>query len=190
VANLADRVVVSDGTTFDLALDRISLLDGQWALQRDACAVVIAERQPRASLIASLRAQFAQVEVVSLPPGLDDESRLVRALAEALPRSLHEWCLVASVTDGSAIPAGLVNALFRRREGVEAVVAREAARGTAFRLGLFHRSLLPKVVVALDGDASPARRVATLGPVRELRLAPGHPRRLDASRPPAQNAPR
>jgi hypothetical protein len=178
VASLADRVVVSDGATFDLALDRISLLDGQWALQRDACAAAIAGPQLLPSLVASLRAQFTQVEVVAVPPDPDDDRYLLRALANALPRSTHEWCLVASAYGGS-IPAGLVNAMFRRREGVEALVARDPSGGPGFRLGLFHRGLLTKVAAALDGDRSRPPILAALGPVRELRLstaAAGPPR--------------
>jgi hypothetical protein len=168
VAGLADRVVVSDGANFDLALERISLVDGQWALQRDACAVAIADPRLLPSLVASLRLQFTQVEVIAIADDSDDWD-VVRALGTALPRSLHEWCLVASVRGGS-VPAGLVNAMFRRREGVEAVVAPDPSSGRGFRLGLFHRGLLPRVVTALDGDSSVARSLATLGPVRELRL--------------------
>jgi hypothetical protein len=72
---------------------------------------------------------------------------------------------------GGSVPAGLVNAMFRRREGVEAVVARDPSGGRGFRLGLFHRGLLPRVAGALDGDPSRARSLAALGPIRELRLA-------------------
>jgi hypothetical protein len=189
VTSLADRVVVSDGATFDLALHRISLLGGQWALQRDACAVVIADSPPVPSLVGSLRAQFTQVEIVAVSSAPADERQVLSALSEALPRSLHEWCLVASAP-GCAIPAALVNAMFRRREGVETVVARDPSVDQTFRLGLFHRGLLPKLVAAVDGASSPARSLATLGQVRELRLAPGDRRRLDTSRPRAQKAPR
>jgi hypothetical protein len=175
VANLADRVVVSDGASFDLDLERISVLDGQWALRRDACAVVVddASQESGASppatepVDASLRAQFTQVEAVGVPASRDDGRGLLAALAEALPRSNHDWCLVAP-RHGGAIPAGLVNALFRSREGVEAVLVRDASGGPRCRVGLFHRGLLPRVEVALDGDPSRAPGLAALGPVREL----------------------
>jgi hypothetical protein len=169
VASLADRVVVSDGSAFDLALDRISLLDGHWALRRDACAVAFADARRLPSLVASLRAQFTQVEAVAVADELGDDWDLVRALAAALPRSLHEWCLVAS-GGARSVPAGLVNALFRRRDGVDAVVARHPSDGPGFRLCLVHRGLLPRIIAALEGDPPPARSLAALGPVRELLL--------------------
>ncbi len=175
VADLADRVVVSDGSTFDLDLERISVLDGQWALRRDACAVVVDEAflagGPPAPgtepVYASLRAQFTQVEAVGVPASRDDGRGLLTALAEALRRSSHEWCLVAP-RHGGAVPAALVNALFRRRAGVEAVLVRDTSGGPGLPVGLFHRGLLPRVEVALDGDPSRAPGLAALGPVREL----------------------
>jgi hypothetical protein len=168
VADLADRVVVSDGVTFDLDLRRISLLDGQWALQRDACAIVVGSL-PDERLVESLRAQFTRVEIVAAPTGPDDDRRLLEALAEALPRSSHDWCLVVSAR--GSIPAGLVNAMFRRREGADAVVARGASGAPVVQAGLFHRSLLPRVVAALDGGPSRVPSLAALGTVRELVLA-------------------
>jgi hypothetical protein len=168
VASLADRVVVSDGATFDLDLGRISLVDGQWALQRDACAVVLDGSEP---LVASLRTQFTQVETVSAPGVTGEDRRLLNALAEALPRSKHDWCLVASVRGGS-VPAGLVSAMFRRREGVEAVVARGSMGEPGSVVGLFHRGLLPRVVAALDANPSRVPSLAALGRVRELVAPP------------------
>jgi hypothetical protein len=177
LASLADRIVVSDGASFDLDLERISLLDGQWALRRDACAVVVAEEgasPPEATceaLLASLRAQFTQVEARATPAGADDGRAFLSALAEALPRSNHDWCLVAPLGSG-AISAALVNALFRRREGVEAVVVSATSSGPRLPVGLFHRGLLPRVEAALDAGPSRAPRLAALGLVRELALAP------------------
>ncbi|HSP91026.1 MAG TPA: hypothetical protein VLN08_08970 [Vicinamibacterales bacterium] len=169
VASLADRVVVSDGTDFDVPLDRISLLDGQWALLREACAVVIADTPPHPSLLASLRAQFTQVEIAEAPHDSDDDRRLLRALATALPRSASEWCLLVWGQAGSAT-AGTVNALFRRREGVEAVVASGSSVDAADQLGLFNRVLLPKVVAALERAQAPVRSLSDLTRVRQLRI--------------------
>jgi hypothetical protein len=175
VASLVDRVVVSDGESFDLDLERISLCDGAWALRRDACAVVVAEEasseRGAESLLASLRAQFTQVETTALldPPG--EERRWLAALAAALPRSHHDWCLVAPPL-GGALPAATVNALFRHREDVEAVVARERPEAARFPVGLFHRGLLARVVAALDGSPSHIAALAALGKVRELDWAP------------------
>lgn len=181
VACLADRVVVSDGTDFDLPHDRVTLLDGQWALQRQASAVVIADTPPHPSLLASLRAQFAQVEIVEAPQTPDDERRLLRVLAAALPRSASEWCLVVSGRAAS-VPAGLVNAMFRRREGVEAILASGQPGDPAGRIGLFNRVLLPKVVAALDGAQTHARSLSELSRVRDLRF--GHAPSPVASRAP------
>lgn len=175
VAGLVDRMVVSDGESFDLDLERLSLLDGAWALRRDACAVVVAdEASPERgaeSFLASLRAQFTQVETVALvdPPG--EGRRWLSALAAALARSRHDWCLLAPPL-GGALPAAFVNALFRHREEVEAVVARERPEAAGFRVGLFHCRLLARVVAALDGSPSHIAELAALGKLRELDWAP------------------
>jgi hypothetical protein len=171
VARLVDRVVVSEGSGFDLPLDRISLLDGEWALQREASAVAIADGPLSSALLASLRAQFTRVEVVDRARRDPNDRGAPEALAAALAGPAGDWCLV--VWGGSGpVPAGLVNALFRRREGVDAVVARAPAPSSAVRLVLVRHSLLPGIVSALDGAASP---LVALGSVRELRLAPERP---------------
>jgi len=168
VADLVDRVVVSDGSGFDLPLDRVALLDGQWALQREACAVVMADTPPGPSVLASLRAQFTQVEVACVPVRAGENGGLMRALAIALTRSVHDWCLVVRA-GASSVPAGTVNAMFRRRAGVEAIVAREASPCAPEPLVLVHRNLLPRIAGALlEGTASPAPSLSTLGKVREL----------------------
>lgn len=169
VADLADRVVVSDGSDFDLPHDRISLLDGQWALQREACAVVIADIPPHPSLLASLSAQFTQVEIVEAPRDPDVDRRLLRVMAAALPRSASEWCLIVSGRAAS-VQAGLVNALFRRREGVEVVLACGSSGDFTDQVGLFNRVLLPNVVAVLEGARPHVRSLADLTRVRELRI--------------------
>lgn len=162
VASLADRVVVSDGLDFDLSLDRISLLDGQWALQREACAVVVARAVPHAPVLESLRAQFTQVEIVCVPIDSDDDRGMLRAVALAVSRSAHETCLVVQGPTG-AVPAGLVNAMFRRLDGVETVVARDPAGVPAGRFVLVRRSLLPGIAAALEGAPSAGRGLSALG---------------------------
>ena len=171
VASLADRVVVSDGTDFDLPPDRISLLDGQWALRREACAVVVADKPPHHSLLASLRAQFTQVETAEATTEPGDHRSPLRGLASALPRSACEWCLVVWGADSSA-PAGLVNALFRRREGVEAILASGPSRDPAGRIGLFHRRLLPAIAAARGGPEPNVRDLSEIARVRDLRVGP------------------
>jgi molybdopterin-guanine dinucleotide biosynthesis protein A len=42
VRRYADRIVVSDGSGFDLALDRIKLVDGKWTLLEKATAIIMA----------------------------------------------------------------------------------------------------------------------------------------------------
>jgi hypothetical protein len=175
VADLADRVVVSDGSSFDLDLERICVLDGQWALRRDACAVVVAAEEQNPSpkamlepLLASLRAQFTQVEIAAAPAGRADG--LLGALAAALPRSSHDWCLVHSSCRGP-LAAGYVNALFRRREDVEAVVMRDDSAGSRLPTGLYHKDLLSRVHAGLDADPPRTPGLGSLGRVRELALA-------------------
>lgn len=179
VAHLVDGVVVSDGTGFDLDLERISLVDGAWALRRDACAVVVEDAAAGPSpssattrwLAASLHARFAQVETAALPLARDDEGRHLSALVGALPRSRHDWCLVAPAL-ADPFPASHVNALFRHREGVDAVLLHHGSHATDFPVGLFHRRLLPRLVAALEGEVGCARSLAVLGATRKLTLAP------------------
>lgn len=171
VANLVDRVVVSDGSGFDLPLERIALLDGQWALRREACAVVVmADTPPAPSVLASLRAQFTQVEVASVPSRDRGHRGLLRALAIALGRSAHDWCLVVR-TGGAPIPAGAINAMFRRRAGAEAIVARGPSPHASDTGVLAHRGLVPRVAAALRGTASPAPSLSAIAKVTELPLA-------------------
>jgi molybdopterin-guanine dinucleotide biosynthesis protein A len=42
VRKYADRIVVSDGSNFDLSLDRIKLADGKWTLLEKATAIILA----------------------------------------------------------------------------------------------------------------------------------------------------
>jgi len=42
VKKYADRIVVSDGSTFDFDLDRIKLIDGRWTMQAQATAIIMA----------------------------------------------------------------------------------------------------------------------------------------------------
>ena len=42
VKKYADRIVVSDGSSFDFDLDRIKLIDGRWILQTQATAIIMA----------------------------------------------------------------------------------------------------------------------------------------------------
>jgi hypothetical protein len=171
VADLVDVVVVSDGAGFDLPLDHLALLDGQWALRRDACLVVLGGTSSRAPDLAPLRAQFTQIEFVEVPADPDTDRVLLRALAVASTRSACDWCLVASPAARS-IPAGIVNAMFRRRTGVDAVVARDSSDPSLPMLVLANSSVLHRVAGTLGGNASPAPGLFELGRIRELRMAP------------------
>jgi hypothetical protein len=170
VAHLADRVVVSDGRSFDLDLDRISVVGGHWVLRREACAVVVVgdegrSEADRAAALqrtrASLEPQFDRVLVASggLAQGLD-------RLSSPEPSGPHEaWCLVAPpLADG--VPPALVNALFRRRSGVDVVVAATRAGRREVCLALCRRPLLPRVIAA---HAAGARSVGALGDRLRLR---------------------
>ncbi len=42
VKKYADRIIVSDGSSFDFDLDRIKLIDGRWILQTQATAIIMA----------------------------------------------------------------------------------------------------------------------------------------------------
>jgi len=42
VKKYADKIVVSDGSSFDFDLDRIKLIDGKWIIQRQATAIIMA----------------------------------------------------------------------------------------------------------------------------------------------------
>jgi molybdopterin-guanine dinucleotide biosynthesis protein A len=42
VKEYADRIVVSDGSSFDFDIDRIKLVDGKWTIQEKATAIIMA----------------------------------------------------------------------------------------------------------------------------------------------------
>lgn len=190
MAPLADRVVVSDGRSFDLDLDRISIFEGQWALRRAACAVVIdgaGDRRPfddgealRATR-ASLEAQFDRV--VAAPGAVAQGAPPVptATLAE-LP---EDWCLVTPPMAGG-VPPGLVNALYRRREEIDVVVGVTRSAGRDLRLALCRPELLPEVIDGLGRGAEGLAALADRWAARELRLPPTGPRA--GSRPPIATA--
>ncbi|HSL16619.1 MAG TPA: hypothetical protein VLB51_01815 [Methylomirabilota bacterium] len=178
VAHLADRVVVSDGRSFDLDLDRISVVAGQWALRREACAVVIggADDRPGADRDAALRrtvtSLVAQFDRVVVRPETADRSDLAGAAA-ALPDLPDTWCLVTKPVAGGISP-GLVNAMFRRRAGIDVVVAVTRSEGRNVDLALCRRELVAEVVAALGRGVGAAAALGDRCAVRELRPeAPG-----------------
>jgi hypothetical protein len=176
VAHLADRVVVSDGRSFDLDLDRLAVVDGRWVLRRDACAVVIdgldcggateriaAVRRTR----TSLEPQFDRIEV---GPGSSDPS--ARVWAESVAAHLEqEWCFVVPPMAGGA-PPGLVNAMFRRRLEMDVVVAKIRAGGLDLGLALCRRRLLPEVMTTLGRGPGAVADLSGRCAVRVLRLTP------------------
>lgn len=194
VAHLADRVVVSDGRSFDLDLDRISVVDGQWALRRDACAVVVegAGGRHQAGLSAALRRTRAslepQFERVVVGPGTPGRS--ARWGAEPFPADLrHEWCLVTPPVVGG-VPPGLVNALFRRRAEADVVVGVNRSAGRDACLALCRRTLLSEVIASLGQGVGVAAALGDRCVVRELRLgASGSESGLERLPAPAQRAP-
>lgn len=170
VAHLAERVVVSDGRSFDFDLDRISVVDGQWAFRREACAVVIeaAAACREADCAAALRQTRSSLEPQfdRVVDGLGSVSELAASVSD-LP---DVWCLVTPPLAGG-IPPGVVNAMYRRRVEVEAVVAVIRSEGRDVCLVLCRRQLLPEVVASLRRGPD---SVVTLGDrcaVRQLRLS-------------------
>lgn len=174
VAHLADRVVVSDGRSFDLDLDRISVVDGQWVLRREACAFVVDDAGGRhqADLSAALRRtrtslepQFARVVV-----GPGTAGRRTQWGAEPVPAGLpHEWCLVTPPMAGG-VPPGVVNALFRRRAEADVVVAVTRSEGRDAYLALCRRRLLPEVIAAVGRGVGAVTALGDRCATRELRL--------------------
>jgi len=173
VAHLADWEVASDGRSFDLDLDSICVVDGQWALRRDACAVVVDDAEGRVETDrtvalrgtrASLEPQFARVVV---GPRTGDRSA-VSWLATVSPDPPHEWFFVAPAT-AAGVPAGLVNAMFRRRVGVDVVVAVTRSHGQEVSVALCSRGLLQAVIAALGRGAGAVAALTGRCTVRELR---------------------
>lgn len=172
-AHLADGVVVSNGRSFDLELDRISVVDGQWALRREGCAIVIdgADDLGRADRGAALRRTLAslapQFDRVVVRPGTAGWHAAPEPAA-ALPDRPEAWAMVTPPVAGG-IPPGLVNAMFRRRAGVDAVVATIRSAGRNAHLALCRRELLPEAVAAVGRGADAAVALGARCAVRELR---------------------
>jgi hypothetical protein len=173
-AHLADGVVVSDGCSFDLELERISVVDGQWALRREACAIVIdggAEGRWGTDVDAALRRTLAslapQFDRVLVRPGTVGRHALPEPAA-ARPDHPEAWVLVTPPVAGG-IPPGLVNAMFRRRSGVHAVVATIHPAGLDVSLALCRRELLREVIAALGRTPGAAADLGDRFSVRELR---------------------
>jgi len=150
VAHLADRVVASDGRSFDLELDRISVVDGRWVLRRDAWAVVTAtdDGRPGADLAigrtrASLEPEFDRVLV-----GAEDHGRARAGVPwTAEPGPPPEWFLVTPPL-AHGVPPGLVSALFRQRMAADVVVATFCELGRETGLALCRRERLREVIAA------------------------------------------
>ncbi len=179
VAHLAERVVVSDGRSFDLDLDRISVVDGQWALRRETLAVVVGGVGDRrdGGRAAALRRTWA-----SLGPQFD---RIVAGAGAAAagpfpapptgpPESPGEWCLVTLPLAGG-VPPGLVNAMFRRRAGVDVVVALTGADDVHGCLALCRRGLLPEAISAIRLGSRAEAALRAHHTVRTLRWAAAGP---------------
>jgi hypothetical protein len=151
VAHLVDRVVVSDGCSFDLELDRISVVNGRWVLRRDAWAVVTAtdDGRPGADLAigrtrTSLEPEFDRVLV-----GAEDHGRTragVPWTAESGPPP--EWFLVTPPL-ANGVPPGLVGAMFRQRTAADVVVATFREMAGEADLALCRRALVPEVMAAV-----------------------------------------
>jgi molybdopterin-guanine dinucleotide biosynthesis protein A len=173
VEHLTDITVVSDGHGFDLPLDSLSVVDGQWTVRRAATALVLAGAvdgpgargkgpaggDPGAAtrrLVEHLRHQFHRVVVDSREPWvntLPGVERLLRssgpgslgALATCMERGPDAWTLVVPV-NGDGAPPGLVTAMFRRTAGVDAVVSGPPGQPL---LGWYHRRVVPALADAL-----------------------------------------
>lgn len=184
VAHLADQMVVSDGRSFDLDLDRISVVDGQWALRREASAVVIDAAWGGPDRTAALHRTRASLEL--------QFARVVdgRGSAGDLADLRAEWCLVTQpMVHG--VPPGVVNALYRRRANAEVVAAVIRSEGRDVHLGLCRRRLLPEVIAAVGRGPGAMAALGGCRVVRELRLdAAGSGSALERPQVCPQEAPR
>jgi hypothetical protein len=174
VSHLADRVVVSDGRSFDLDLDRISVVDGRWVLRREACAVVIdgIGNGGATERIAALRRTRTTLEPhfdrVEVGPARLGQS--ARAWSESAAADLpHEWCFVTPPV-ASGVPPDVVSAMFRRRTEMDLVVAGIRTEGLDVSLALCRRRLLPDVLAALDPGPGALAALGERYAVTELRL--------------------
>jgi len=184
VAHMADHVVVSDGRSLGLQLDRISVVDGRWVLRREACAVVIGTDDGRPGTDRAVRRTRA-----SLEPEFDrvlvgtEDHVCARA---TVPRTgvfdpPQEWYLVTPpLVHG--VPPGLVNALFRQRSAADVVVAtfRELCGETG--LVLCRRELLREVIATGVWSVDALRALGDDRGGRALRWEPPDPFATQESR--------
>jgi hypothetical protein len=180
VAHLADRVVVSDGRSFDLDLDRVSVVDGQWALRRDAWAVVVdgADGRREADRTVALRRTRASLEpqfdrVVVVPgPAVRSVSGEPATAPPGLPDA---WCLVTPAV-AAGVPPGLVNAMFRRRAEADVVLATTRSEDREVDLALCRLELLDEVTAAVAGGSGAGAALGARCAVTALRQRLASPR--------------
>lgn len=146
----ADRIVLSDGKSFDLDLDRIQLVGTRWRLTEDATAIVLAGGRSRrmgtdksmlpikgqpmiGHICQQLRGTFARVLVSAnngekfsflgfdvVPDRLPDQGPLM-AIASALESSRSELNLVVGC-DIPRIRLPVVRRMLAEAEGADAVI--------------------------------------------------------------------
>jgi len=204
VMEYADRVVLSDGATFDISLDEIGFSDGRWAMRRDATAIVLAggassrmgrdksmlavHGKPMIQLIVEqLRPHFREILVSSNdvdryaflgePVVADDAPGRgqLAGIASSLDASRHDLAFVVAC-DMPQIDLDLVQRMFREADGYDGVVPLAGGAMPEPLFAVYRKSM---AAAAREALASGRRRVSEMFAERRMNFIA-----LEGSEPP------
>ncbi len=179
VRSFADAVVTSDGNGFDFDIDRISLVDGKWAVRHEATAIIMAggnssrmgrdksmlmlDGKPMIERVyLQLRPHFDEVLISSnegskygflglkVVPDSESGRGPLMGIASALAVSGSERNLVVAC-DIPEVNMYLARRLLRESRDCDVVLARTGPSKVEPLFAVYKRSLLPAMEETLSG---------------------------------------
>ena len=177
VQKLADRLVVSDGQDFDLALDSIDLVGARWAIRLPAAAVILAGGESKRmgrdksllpidgrAMIEQISAQlsphferllvsanapqkYAFLNIETVPDEIPGQGPLM-GIASALRVSQHDLNLVVAC-DIPEVNMAVIKGLLRQAEGHDGVVPVTGAGRIEPLLAVYRRRMLGAINATL-----------------------------------------
>ena len=178
VRRLVDRLVVSDGHDFDLALDSIELVGTEWAIRLPAAAVILAggkskrmrldksmlpiDGRPMIERICTqLRPHFEQLlisandplkyaflDIETVPDKIRGQGPLM-GIASALAASQHDLSLVVAC-DTPEVNMAFVRRLIREAEGYDGAVPVTGARRIEPLFAVYRKCMVGAMNATLD----------------------------------------